>query len=215
VTGRDPGQEGAPSVTFDPGYFDAQYAASADPWRLAERWYEARKYALSLALLPREHYGAAFEPGCSIGVFTALLAARCGTLLACDTAAEAVEAARKRTAALPGVLVEQRVIPGQWPSGSFDLVVLSEVLYYFGDSDLERVIGLAVRALRPGGHLLAVHWRHPAPDCPATGDPVHQALDSCRGLVRLGGYQDLDFNAGIYARADGDLRSVAQVEGIV
>ena len=62
-------------MTLDPGYFRDCYAASADPWGLAERWYEARKYALSLALLPAERYGAAFEPGCSIGVLTARLAA--------------------------------------------------------------------------------------------------------------------------------------------
>ena len=28
-------------MTLDPGYFRDQYAASADPWGLAERWYEA------------------------------------------------------------------------------------------------------------------------------------------------------------------------------
>ena len=64
-------------MTLDAGYFRDMYAASPDPYGLAERWYEARKYALSLALLPRERYGAAFEPGCSIGVLTALLAPRC------------------------------------------------------------------------------------------------------------------------------------------
>ena len=33
-------------------YFDRMYAASADPWQLQERWYEKRKYAITLALLP-------------------------------------------------------------------------------------------------------------------------------------------------------------------
>ena len=66
-------------MTLDPGYFRDCYAASADPWGLAERWYEARKYALSLALLPAERYSAAFEPGCSIGVLSAQLAARAAT----------------------------------------------------------------------------------------------------------------------------------------
>jgi hypothetical protein len=27
-------------------YFDAMYAWSADPWQLADRWYERRKYAM-------------------------------------------------------------------------------------------------------------------------------------------------------------------------
>ena len=33
-------------------YFDRMYAASADPWQLQERWYEQRKFAITLALLP-------------------------------------------------------------------------------------------------------------------------------------------------------------------
>jgi SAM-dependent methyltransferase len=148
---------------MDPGYFRGLYAASADPWGMADRWYEARKYALSVTLLPRGRYASAFEPGCSIGVLTAQLSPRCDQLLACDTAAAAVELARTRTAGLPGVRVEQRALPGQWPRAqSFDLIVLSELLYYFGDADLDDVLGLSVGALRRDGHLLAVHWRHDA-----------------------------------------------------
>jgi SAM-dependent methyltransferase len=202
-------------VTLEPGYFRAQYASSADPWGLAERWYEARKYALSVALLPRERYRTAFEPGCSIGVLTAQLAPRCDRLLACDAVPEAVASARARTAALPGVRVERRAIPREWPPQSFDLIVFSELLYYFSEADLDQVLRRAVRALRPDGQLLAVHWRHPAPDHPRTGDEVHQVLAGHPGLARLAQYRDPDFAAEVYTRADGDLRSVAQAGGIV
>jgi SAM-dependent methyltransferase len=201
-------------VTLDPSYFRDRYASSADPWGLAERWYEARKYALTVALLPRQRYGAAFEPGCSIGVLTAQLAPRCDRLLACDAVPDAVAAARSRAAGLPGVRVERLVIPGEWPPGAFDLIVLSELLYYFDDADLGQVLGLGIGSLRPGGQILAVHWRHPAPDHPRTGDEVHEALAADPGLARLARYRDLDFTAEVYGRADGDLRSVAQAGGI-
>jgi hypothetical protein len=98
-------------VTLDAGYFDAMYRDAADPWGFEDRWYEQRKCAISLALLPAGRYGRAFEPGCSIGVLTHLLAQRCGTLLSCDAAA--VQAAAWRTRDLPQVLVEQRGIPSQ------------------------------------------------------------------------------------------------------
>ena len=202
-------------MTLDAGYFRDLYAASPDPYGLAERWYEARKYAISLALLPRERYGAAFEPGCSIGVLTARLAARCDSLLACDAVPEAVASARTRTAGLPGVHVERHSVPGEWPPGSFDLIVFSELLYYFDDADLDSVLSLGAGALRPGGHLLAVHWRHPAPDHPRTGDDVHEHLAARGGLARLACYRDPDFTAEVYARADGDVKSVAQAGGIV
>jgi SAM-dependent methyltransferase len=201
-------------MTVDAGYFRDRYAASPDPYGLAERWYEARKYAVTVAVLPRERYGAAFEPGCSIGVLTALLASRCDSLLACDVVPDAVASARARTAGLPGVRVERRAIPGEWPSRSFDLIVFSELLYYFADADLDQVLRLGIGALRPGGHLLAVHWRHPAPH-PRTGDDVHRQLASHSGLARLARYRDPDFTAEVYTHADGDLRSVAQADGIV
>ena len=82
--------------------------ASADPWGFTSRWYEARKYALSVAMLPRQHYHEAFEPGCSVGVLTELLAPRCTSLLACDLAPAAVRAAANQYRHLPQVRVEQR-----------------------------------------------------------------------------------------------------------
>lgn len=202
-------------MTVHPGYFRDRYAASPDPYGLADRWYEARKYALTVALLPRERYAGAFEPGCSIGVLTTKLAGRCGSLLACDAIDSALVSARARTAGLPGVRVERRVIPREWPPGEFDLIVLSEILYYFDDDDLDQVLRLGTGALRPDGHLLAVHWRHPAPDHPRTGDEAHQALAAHPGLTRLAGYQDPDFAAEVYTHAGGDVRSVAQADGIV
>jgi SAM-dependent methyltransferase len=202
-------------MTLDPGYFTERYAASPDPYGLADRWYEARKYALTVALLPRQRYGAAFEPGCSIGVLTAKLAPRCEALLACDAIGSAVASAQARTANLPSVRVERRVIPGEWPPGEFDLIVFSEILYYFGDADLDQVLRLGIGALRPDGQLLAVHWRHPAPGHPRTGDEVHQALAGHSALTLLAGYRDPDFIAEMYARSGGDLRSVAQAGGIV
>jgi SAM-dependent methyltransferase len=195
-------------TTLGPEYFEDMYANAPDPWGFTARWYERRKYALSLAMLPRERYAEAFEPGCSIGVLTALLSARCDRLLACDVSAEAVRRARLRA---PGATVEQRMIPAQWPAGAFDLIVLSEVLYYLGDDDLARVLDLAAGSLTEGGTLLAVHWRHPVADYPRTGDDVHAALGRTR-LSRLARHIEDDFIAEVYV--DGPAVSVATAEGL-
>jgi trans-aconitate methyltransferase len=200
--------------TLGAGYFDGMYAAAADPWGFEERWYERRKHAISLAMLPRERYRAAFEPGCSIGVFTRMLAPRCGTVLACDLAAAAVRAAAARTAHLPQVQVERRDIPRQWPDGRFDLIVLSEILYYFGDHDLEQVLKHAVAALEPDGTLLAVHWRHQVAEYPRTGDDVHRLLAAQPGLARLAVHAEPDFLAEVYIRTEGTPVSVAQATGL-
>jgi len=201
-------------VTLPGGYFDAMYEAASDPWGFQDRWYEQRKYAISLAQLPERRYRNAFEPGCSIGVLTAMLAGRCDRLLSCDVAEAAVRAAARRTRDLPQVRVERRQLPRQWPAGRFDLIVFSEMLYYFGDSDLDRVLQHAVRALQPDGTLLAVHWRHPVADYPRSGDDVHQKLAGWPGLARLVRHQEPDFLAEVYIRTDATPVSVAQATGL-
>ena len=202
-------------ATLGPGYFDAMYEAAPDPWGFQDRWYERRKYAISLVQLPDQRYRSAFEPGCSIGVLTRMLAPRCDRLLSCDVAAAAVQAAEQRTRDLPHVRVERRQIPSQWPNGSFDLIVFSEILYYFGDLDLEQVLDHGIRALPPGGTLLAVHWRHPVTDYPRSGDDVHRTLAARPGLARLVTHQEEDFLAEIYRRTDGQPVSVARATGLV
>jgi SAM-dependent methyltransferase len=199
-------------VILDPAYFDRMYAESDDPWGFTSRWYERRKCAITLAMLPREHYQDAFEPGCSIGVMTEQLAPRCGRLLSCDVSAAAVRSAAQRTSGLPGVRVEQRILPRDWPPGKFDLIVFSEMLYYFGGDDLRRVLDMAVAALRPGGTLLAVHWRHPVPEYPRSGDNAHEALAGQPGLSRIAGHTEPDFLAEVYLH--GPPVSVAQASGL-
>jgi len=201
-------------MTLGTEYFDQMYATSADPWGFGTRWYEARKYAISVALLPAEHYGDAFEPGCSVGVLTEQLAPRCDRLLACDGSAAAVRQAAARTARRPNVRVQRLVIPAGWPAGDFDLIVLSELLYYFAGDDLPKVLGRATATLRPGGTLLAVHWRHPVADYPRTGDEVHQVLAGQAGLARLVEHREPDFLAEVYIRTDGEPLSVAQTGGL-
>ena len=58
-------------------YFEQMYRDHPDPWEFESSLYEQRKYAVTVASLPRSRYRSAYEPGCSIGVLTELLATRC------------------------------------------------------------------------------------------------------------------------------------------
>jgi SAM-dependent methyltransferase len=173
-------------------YFDDLYAAAEDPWSLRTRWYEQRKYALTTAVLPRRRYADAVEVGCSVGELTAALAQRCDRLTAWDVSAAAVEQTRQRTAGLPGVRVEQRGIPVD-PLPPCDLVVLSEVLYYLDPGDLRAAVATVRAAVRPGGTVLAVHWRHPVADYPQTGDAVHAVLRQELDFSRVAVHEEADF----------------------
>jgi SAM-dependent methyltransferase len=202
-------------MTVSASYFDGMYASSPDPWGFTSRWYEARKYAITMAMLPKERYRDVFEPGCSIGVLSDLLAPRCERLLCCDIAPAAVKAAAQRTAARPNVVVQQRALPRDWPAGQFDLIILSEILYYFAGHDLGHVLDLAVAALRPGATLLAVHWRHPVAEHPRSGDNVHAALTARPELAKLAAHIEPDFRAEAYLAGRGRPVSVAAAEGLL
>jgi SAM-dependent methyltransferase len=65
--------------------------------------------------------------------------------------------------------------PDELPEGRFDLILLSEVAYYWDHSDLARVAAFIDRALAPGGDLLLVHWIGPT-DYPLTGDEAATGL---------------------------------------
>jgi trans-aconitate methyltransferase len=182
-------------------YFRQLYAGDADPWRLRERWYEQRKRNLLLAALPQPRYARAFEPGCATGALTELLARRCDLLVAAEAEPAPLEQAGNALADLGGVTLVRGRIPGWWPDGDFDLVVLSELLYYFAPADLDAVLDRAVASLRPGGTLAAVHWRHPAPDHAQSGDAVHDRLHRRRDLRGLSALVEDDFRLDVLVRA--------------
>lgn len=182
-------------------YFDRMYAESADPWDLAGRWYERRKYAITMALLPYERYRHAFEPGCSIGVLTQLLTGRCDHVTSTDIAAAALDATHRRLvdAGVRGqVTLLCRSIDKPWPTGPFDLVVLSELCYYLDPRTLRAVLDREVPRLAPASTVIAAHWRHPVDDYPMSGDRATEIVGATPGLHLIGGYRDADVAVDVF-----------------
>ncbi|GHB67623.1 class I SAM-dependent DNA methyltransferase [Persicitalea jodogahamensis] len=160
--------------SLPPEYFEEIYAKSDDPWGFASREYELHKYLDTLMHLPRPHYRAAFEPGCSIGVLSGMLAARVDNLLSVDVSTKALEKARYRNGDKANIDFQHMQFPSQVPTGTFDLVLLSEVAYYWGDEEFDRARDEVMKMLEPGGDLVLVHWTPFVEDYPLTGDEVHE-----------------------------------------
>jgi 2-polyprenyl-3-methyl-5-hydroxy-6-metoxy-1,4-benzoquinol methylase len=131
--------------------------------------YELAKYTLTLNAMPKPRSQSALEVGCSIGVLTRLLASRCDSVLAIDVARTPLVEARRRCADLPGVRFEQMFAPEQWPEGVFDLILLSEVVYYLNREDVGRLAARVTRSLAPDGSVILVHWIG-STDYPLSGD---------------------------------------------
>ena len=157
-------------------YFEELYAGSEDPWSFETSEYERNKYERTISALGGRRFHRALEAGASIGVFTRMLADRCDELLAVDVSERAVAAASERLSGQGHVRVERRTLPEEMPAGPFDLIVASEVLYYFPGEEMLAVLRGFERELAPGGALLAVHWRRETKTYPLQGDQVHELL---------------------------------------
>lgn len=197
-------------------YFTRMYDAAEDPWDFSSRWYEQRKYALGLAMLPRPRYRRVLEPGCSVGVLTTRLAGRADAVVASDLVPAAVDRARRRVEreVEDPSRVDLRVadLRDPWPSGEYDLVVLSEVLYYLHADEQARLVERVVARLSPDGQVLASHWRPRVPEYHQDGDGVHDALERTSGLRVLAAYRDDDVRLAVLAPSGAV--SVATAEGL-
>jgi SAM-dependent methyltransferase len=163
--------------TLDSDYFETLYREKADPWAFATSPYEQEKYARTLAALGEKPVGIALEVGCSIGVLTEQLARRCRRLIATDVSATALDAARLRCKTVPKVEFRLVQAPKDNLVGRFDLIVLSEVVYYWDADDLQAFAGKLAGGLAMGGRLLLVHWLGET-DYPRSGDEAVTALFS-------------------------------------
>ncbi|MEA2294623.1 MAG: hypothetical protein QOE86_2262 [Solirubrobacteraceae bacterium] len=149
-----------------------------------EAQYEQAKYDATVAALGDRTYPFGLEIGASIGVLTERLARRCGRLITLDPSPTAVRRARARLQTVTNVDVRLGSAPEHLPEWTFDLVVCSEVLYYFSRDELATVLD-ALEALMPrAGTLLAVSWRGRGTH-QLTGDEVHAELRGRPGLVRV------------------------------
>jgi len=181
-------------------HFEDGYRDDLDPWDFAGRFSEQRRYDLTVAALPRDHYRRAFEPACAVGELTRRLATRCDEVVASDCVAAVVEHARATQCHLTNVVWSVGSVPEHWPGGRFDLVVLSELGYYFSPDELTILRERAVRSLEQQGTLLAVHWLGHSPDHLLHGDEVHAVLAADDALERGGGYRDDGFRLDWWSR---------------
>ncbi len=191
--------------------FDALYRISTDPWGTTTRWYEQRKRWLLLASLPRERYGTIYEAGCGTGHISSALADRCDALLASDGSATALAIATRTLAGRDSVTTALHRLPQEWPARSFDLIVLSEVLY-FVDATACRDVATSARASAGAtGTVLTCDWRDAIEGHGHRGDEVHRRFEAALGLPRLFEYIDSDF---VLTGWSVDTVSVATREGL-
>jgi len=168
-------------------FFEDLYERSEDPWSFATSDYERRKYAHTLSTVGAPWCERTLEIGCSIGVFTELLAGKTGELVAIDVSERALARARRRLHGRRGVRLVRASFPEEMPTGRWDLIVCSEILYYLDTDTFALAVNRLRECLEAGSTVLAVHWRAATRSYPLLGDEVHDRLAAV-----LGGWHALD-----------------------
>jgi SAM-dependent methyltransferase len=190
VVTRLQGDAEPPQASVSGEHFIGLYLAKDDPWDLATKWHGQREYAVTVASLPRRRYRSCYEPGCSIGLLTRMLAARCDELLAVDCVGTAVEQAREAVRDLAHVRVKRATLPAELPDATFDLIVIGDLLYYLSAEDLDALLDGLVARLEPEGDIVAVHFRDREHGGNYDGFNVHAALAGRPGLERRVHHED-------------------------
>lgn len=186
-------------------HFELMYQRNPDPWRVASDWYERRKRDLLLASLPLERYRHGFEPGCGNGETTLKLLERCDRLCAVDFSQKAIQLCKERipTECQGRLTLQSLALPVDWPDipkNGFDLIVVSEISYYFNDKNLNIFNNQCISSLSNEGHLLLCHWIHPAPDRKQSTEVLHKGLNKNLQLKSLVAHQDTDFHLRVWQK---------------
>lgn len=157
-------------------FFDAMYRTKTDPWNFAHNSYEQSRFETIQNSLSTRPYSHAWEPGCSVGVLTERLATLCDQVDACDLSPAAIEQARQRCRNVPGVHLRCASLTDPAPVETYDLIVLSEIGYYFTAANWKAVAFDLANRMQVGATLLASHWLGHSKDHILSGDEVHSIL---------------------------------------
>jgi len=175
------------------GFFDDIWR-EGDVWQLENSDFERGKYANQLNFLEDCRYDRAL--GCGSGRFSLLLASVADEVLALDVSSLAIERARSLSGVAKGIAFEvansmeyDSVAAGPW-----DLIVMSETIYYLGwlysVVDVARLAMRLFEATRDGGRLLMCNSEAGEKSLPP--------------IIRT--YRDLMLNVGYRLAAEGRFR---------
>jgi len=181
-------------------FFETKYRDAVDPWNIASSTSELGRYETTIRALGARRFARAFEPGCSIGVLTQRLAKICNRVKGMDISPTAVRQSQERCRSYPNVTISQGVLPETIPRSDFDLIVFSEIGYYFDPLVLREIGAQLAERLTIGGVFLAVHWLGGSTDHRLTGDQVHELLNAIPGLQPMESQRHQGFRLERWAR---------------
>lgn len=138
--------------------FERLYLESPDPWNYQSSAYERRKYeyVLACALKWRSAAESALEVGCSVGVFSRMLAEHFERVTAIDVSKEAMAAASDYNRDAKNVQFVHSDLQSLDTNGQYDVIFCAEILYYIAEKDVEIVCRQLGKYLSARGIIVLV-----------------------------------------------------------
>ncbi|MFL5013179.1 glycosyltransferase [Rhizobium sp.] len=142
---------------YDTEAYWEELFSQVDPWDYRNN-YETVKYLQTLSLLDDRRFSNGLELACAEGTFTRMLASRVDNLLATDISASAVARAASLQDHDSAEAYRQLNLLRDELEGPYDLIVCSEVLYYFENREkLRQIVDKIAGSLRTGGWFVTAH----------------------------------------------------------
>jgi SAM-dependent methyltransferase len=138
--------------------FEHKYRKHGDYFGYRTNPYEQEKYERTLACMMqwRRAAGSALEIGCSVGVFTRMIADRFDSVVAVDIAKEALAIAAGQVGGVGDVSYVQSDLVSLDLGKTFDIVFCAEVLMYVREGDAAKACAVLDRHLATGGLIIEV-----------------------------------------------------------
>lgn len=138
--------------------FERLYLENPDPWNYRSSPYERQKYSrtLACALDWRSASESALEVGCSVGVFSQMLARHFDKVTAIDVSKEALAAATDYNCVQENIRFVHACLQALDIGGRYDVIFCAEVLYYIAETDIQKVCRQLDRYLAAHGIILLV-----------------------------------------------------------
>lgn len=138
-------------------YFNWRYRG-ADPYEVTTLADERDKYGKIVeALSVKEKFENILEVGCGEGHLTRMIAHKGDRVVAVDISDLAISRAKKNLAELKNVTAKRFDILADDPGETFELVLCSEVLFYFEPDQLPGVVERIKGWVKPGGYVALIH----------------------------------------------------------
>lgn len=152
--------------------FERLYLETPDPWNYESSPYERSKYeyVLACALKWRSAHASVLEVGCSVGVFSRMLAEHFETVTGIDVSKEALTAAAHYNRDVNNVRFVHSNLQSFDAVEQYDVIFCAEILYYIAEKDVEIVCQQLEKLLSARGIIVLVSGLAGGPASPVYFD---------------------------------------------